>query len=330
MIARWMLTGLLSLSLTSCLGQQASESLVRIEPIRIHRFDKALYQLISSTDTALETQLSQEYPQMLTILGQGVLNLRSLDAEGYFQKLRAYYGEPTLNKLYQDALSRYADVGALEEGLHAAFTYLKGELPELQLPAVYMHVSGLNQNVLVGDSLLSLSIDKYLGADYALYQEFFYASQRARMTSAQVLPDYLMGWLMAEYPFGGNERVLLDRMVYEGKLRYTVSQALRLTDASTLLGYSPEMEKWCEANEAEMWQLIVERKQLYTPDQLTTDSFFDDNVSPFPSSEAPANVGGWIGYRIVKRYMEESGASLWQLWQTTDAQAILTAAKYRP
>ena len=330
MMARWMLTGLLSLSLTSCLGQQAAESLVRIEPIRIHRFDKALYQLISSSDTALEGRLSQEYPQMLDILGKGVLNLRSLDADGYFLKLRAYYGEPTLNKLYQDALHRYEEVGELEEGLHAAFTYLKGALPELQIPAVYMHVSGLNQNVLVGDSLLSLSIDKYLGADYPLYQDFFYVSQRIHMTPAQVLPDYLMGWLMAEYPFSGNERVLLDRMVYEGKLRYTVSLALRLPDASSLLAYTPEVEKWCEANEAEMWQLIVERKQLYTPDQLTTDSFFDANVSPFPSSEAPANVGSWIGYRIVKRYMEESGASLWQLWQTTDAQAILTAAKYRP
>lgn len=330
MIARWMLTGLLSLSLTSCLGQQAAESHVQIEPIRIHRFDKALYQLISSTDTALEARLSQEYPQMLDILGKGVLNLRAWDTEGNFLKLRAYYGEPTLNKLYQDALHRYEEVGELEEGLHAAFTYLKGELPELQIPAVYMHVSGLNQNVLVGDSLLSLSIDKYLGADYPLYQEYFYASQRMRMTPAQVLPDYLMGWLMAEYPFSGNERVLLDRMVYEGKLRYTVSQALRLPDASSLLAYTPEVEKWCEANEAELWQLIVARKQLYTPDPLTTESYFDATASPFPGSEAPANIGSWIGYRIVKRYMEESGASLRQLWQTTDAQVILTAAKYKP
>ena len=330
MMARWMLTGLLSLSLTSCLGQQAAESVVRIAPVQIHRFDKSLYALISSTDTALETQLSQAYPQMLDILGKGVLNLRSLDAEGYFRKLRAYYGEPTLNRLYQDALQHYEEVGELEQGLHAAFTYLKGELPELQIPAVYMHVSGLNQNVLVGDSLLSLSIDKYLGEDYPLYQDFFQASQRARMTSAHVLPDYLMGWLMAEYPFSGNERVLLDRMVYEGKLRYTVSQALGQADASMLLGYTQEMEKWCEANEAEMWQLIVERKQLYTPDQLTTESYFADNVTPFPGSEAPAHIGSWMGYRIVKRYMEESGASLRQLWQITDAQAILTTAKYKP
>lgn len=330
MIFKWILTGLLSLSLTNCMGQSSADRLSQIAPIHIHRFDKALYQLITTTDTVSASELIRAYPQMLDILGKGVLNLRSLDAEGFFSKLRAYYGEPTLNKLYQDALQHYEEVSELEEGLHAAFTYLKGELPELQIPAVYMHVSGLNQNVLVGDSLLSLSIDKYLGADYPLYQDFFYASQRSRMTPEQVLPDYLMGWLMAEYPFSGNERVLLDRMVYEGKLLYTVSRALGQKDASMSLGYTEEVEKWCEANEAEIWQLIVERKQLYTPDQLTTESYFDDNVSPFPGSEAPANIGSWMGYRIVRRYMEENGASLRQLWQATDAQAILTAAKYKP
>ena len=328
MILKWILTGLLSLSLTNCMGQSSADSLARMDPIRIHRFDQSLYQLISSKDAGLEAELSREYPQMLAVLGQGVLNLRSLDAEVFFPKLRAYYGEPTLNKLYQDALRCYEEVGELEDQLSAAFAFLKREIPDMQVPAVYMHVSGLNQNVLVGDSLLSLSIDKYLGADYPLYQDYFYAPQRMRMTPQQVAPDYLIGWLMAEYPFEGNERILLDRMVYEGKLRYAVCRALDQPLSAPML-FLPEVERWCEAHEAEMWQQIVERKQLYTPDQLTTDSYFDEMVSPFPESDAPGNVGVWIGYRIVKRYMEESGATLREML-TTDAQTLLSGAKYRP
>ena len=80
-----------------------------------------------------------------------------------------------------------------------------------------MHVSGFNQNVLVGDSLLSLSIDKYMGKDYPLYQDFFYDSQKLKMQRGLVVPDYLAGWLMSEYPFAGKENVLLDRMIYEEK-----------------------------------------------------------------------------------------------------------------
>lgn len=70
----------------------------------------------------------------------------------------------------------------------------------MQIPAIYMHVSGFNQNVLVGDSLLSLSIDKYMGKDYPLYQDFFYDSQKLKMQRGLVVPDYLAGWLMSEYP----------------------------------------------------------------------------------------------------------------------------------
>ena len=99
-----------------------------------------------------------------------------------------------------------------------------------------MHVSGFNQNVLVGDSLLSLSIDKYMGKDYPLYQDFFYDSQKLKMQRGLVVPDYLAGWLMSEYPFAGKENVLLDRMIYEGKIKYLLSQALGVPDAAELNG----------------------------------------------------------------------------------------------
>ncbi len=92
----------------------------------------------------------------------------------------------------------------------------------MQIPALYMHVSGFNQNVLVGDSLLSLSIDKYMGEDYPLYQDFSMTINAVRCNPSHVVPDYIAGWLMSEYPFNGNENVLLDRMIYEGKIKYLV------------------------------------------------------------------------------------------------------------
>lgn len=330
MFFKSLLTGLFSLLLSSCAGQSASHELQPIESVRIHRFDQALFQMLEQPESRLEEEMRQQYPEMLEILGKGVLNLRSLEAEGFFRKLRGYYAEPTLHQLYADALRLYADVSDMEQGLQQTFSYLKSELPDLQVPAVYMHVSGLNQNVLVGDSLLSLSIDKYLGEDYPLYQEYFYQPQRRRMTPLHVVPDYLIGWLMASYPFEGNERVLLDRMIYEGKVRYAVGQALKALDSRPYRIFSLENERWCEQHEAEMWQRIIERKQLYTPDQMVTDSFFDDLVSPFPETDAPWNVGTWIGYRIVQRYVERTHSTLSQLMQTTDAQTILSEAKYKP
>ena len=215
---KYLLAGALSTLLVSCEGQNArTAGDARIEPVSIIRFDKALFRLVESGDTALWPGLADQYPEMLRVLGQGVLNLRSAEAPGFLGKTLRYYSEPTLRALYRDAIERYDSIPDIERALGQGFAYLRTHFPAARIPAVYMHVSGLNQNVLAGDSLLSLSIDKYMGADYPLYQEFFYDAQRSLMRPELVAPDYIAGWLMSEFPFEGRENVLLDRMVYEAE-----------------------------------------------------------------------------------------------------------------
>lgn len=331
MVTKLIMVCILSVALISCNGQSANTiNLASAEPMRIHRFDKDLYRLIETGDTTLQPELTHLYPQMLDIVGKGILNLQSIETPGFFGKLRNYYSEPTLKGLYQDAIARYDSIDDIEKALGQGFAYLKESFPAMQIPAVYMHVSGFNQNILVGDSLLSISIDKYMGKDYPLYQDFFYDSQKQKMRRALVVPDYLAGWLMAEFPFAGNENVLLDRMIYEGKIKYLVSQALDHPDAAEMMGYTSQAYEWCEDNEGAIWKAIIERKHLYTPDQLTTAQYFEDTPSVFPESDAPGNIGTWVGWQIVNHYMKETGSTPEALMQNNDAQEILTASRYKP
>ena len=261
---------------------------------------------LSTLLVSCEGQNARTAGDALRVLGQGVLNLRSAEAPGFLGKTLRYYSEPTLRALYRDAIERYDSIPDIERTLGQGFAYLRAHFPAARIPAVYMHVSGLNQNVLAGDSLLSLSIDKYMGADYPLYQEFFYDAQRSLMRPELVAPDYIAGWLMSEFPFEGRENVLLDRMVYEGKIKYLVAEALGIDDEALLMGYTPEALEWCERHEGAIWTGMIERKG------------------------APGRPGVWIGWQIVRRYMEETGSTPEALMRNTDAQAILTGSKYKP
>lgn len=328
---RLILICILSLVFAGCNGQTTdSINYIAPTPVHINRFDKELYRLIDSSDTTLQLELTERYPEMLEILGKGILNLQNLQVPGFFEKTRSYYAEPTLKGLYHDAIIQYGSVEDIERALGNGFAYLQRHFPTMQIPAVYMHVSGLNQNVLVGDSLLSLSIDKYMGEDYPLYQDFFYDQQLRKMRRKLVAPDYLAGWIMSEYPFEGKENVLLERMVYEGKIKYLVANALGITDAAGLMGYTDAAYAWCEQNEGAVWKAIIERKHLYTPDLLTTSQYFEDMPTIFPETEAPGNIGTWIGWRIVNLYMKETGATPESLMRNNDAQTILTDSKYKP
>lgn len=325
MIRTIILTTLFAGAVCSCNGQGSNAA-----PIEVHRFDSAVYTLVTSGDTTLRAGLLDTYPEMTEILGKGVFNMQSPHQSGFFDKIANYYSEPTLRQLYADALAKYSNIEEIEQSLGNAFAWMHGQFPAMQIPAVYMHVSGLSQNILVGDSLLSLSIDKYMGSDYPLYREFFSEYQRRRMTPQMVVPDYVSGWLMSEYPFMGKENVLLECIVYEGKIKYAVLAALPDLSVATLLGYTDEDMKWCEDNEAEIWKAIIERKHLLTPDRMMVARYFDDVPATFLSDNAPGNIGTWIGLQIVRRYMSESGASLEALMQNEDAQGILTLSKYKP
>lgn len=298
--------------------------------ININRFDKELYESISTDQAALQQQIKQNYASMLNVIGLSIFNIQDTQTDVFFDRLINYYSEPTLNKLYQDALETFENIESIQENLSKAFGYQEIHFPSMQIPAVYMHVSGLQQNILIDDSLLSISIDKYLGADYPLYTDFFYDHQRKKMDPVYVAPDYFSAWLMSEYPFKGDDRVLLDRMIYDGKIKYILHEALPQLIPETLMGYAPTEYQWCKQNEKEIWKLIIERKHLYTPDHVTTSKYFSSAPSIFISDDAPGELGTWIGWQIVTSYMNNNNITPEQLMINVDYQDILTKAKYKP
>ena len=319
-------------SLMSCTGQNTNlpAHITSAAPVQINRFDKELFRLIDSGDTALQANIIKQNPQMLEILGKGVLNMQSPSVPGFFDKLLNYYSEPTLKGLYGDAVRQFDNVSKIEQALGNGFAWLKECFPAMTIPAVYMHVSGFNQNVLVSEHLLSISIDKYLGENYPLYLDFFYDFQRRKMMPELIVPDYLAGWLMSEYPFEGKENVLLDRMIYEGKIIYLIALALPEINPELLLGYTNGDYNWCKENESNIWKAMIERKHLYTPDQMATSKYFENQPSTFLSTDAPGNLGVYTGWQIIDKYMKETNATPEALMKNNNSQEILTASKYKP
>ena len=300
------------------------------DPIHINRFDKALFQLIAQDTPDLQEKITAGYPEILHIIGLGVFDISDINNPVFFDKLINYYAEPALNKLYRDAIKQFDNINRIEADLGAGFQYLKSCFPTMQIPAVYIHVSGLQQNTLVSDSLLSVSIDKYLGFDYPLYQDFFFDYQLRKMIPERIVPDYLKAWLLSEYPFKGNSRVLLDRMIHEGKILYIIHKALPKVLPEVLSGYSSSEYQWCKKNEKVVWKTMIERNHLYTPDAATTESYFSDRPSDFFSNDAPGNLGSWIGRQIVTKYMDRMKVSIEDLMNDTDYQEILRVSRYKP
>jgi gliding motility-associated lipoprotein GldB len=298
--------------------------------IPVRRFDRDFYRLLRMDTPEWQQQIAADYAPLLPLIEKSLFRTDSTQTPAFFERLLNYYAEPTLEQLYRDALEEYENVESIEKELGNAFRRLQNYFPGMRIPAVYMHVSGLRQNVIVADSLLSLSIDKYLGADYPLYRDFFHAGQRRRMERDYVVPDCLTAWLLSEYPFRGDSRVLLERMIYEGKIKYILHQACPQLIPERWMGYTPEEYQWCRRNEKTLWRLMIERKHLYTPDAATTGRYFSPAPSTFIADEAPGNLGVWMGWQIVAKYMDKTHTSPENLMNDGDYREILRKSKYKP
>lgn len=292
----------------------------------IIRFDTDLYHYLIQNGP---DSLLQKHKDFLDVLGEGVLGMGNTDSTGFYSRLKDYFSEPTLMGIYKDEQEKFANLTEinkeLSKGLYAFFQ----QFDTIKRPKVYIHVSGFKENIVVTKDILSLSADKYLGSTY---QKFFYKYERELINPERIVPDYLLGFMMAKLSFVGYEDVLLDRMLYEGKLRYLLSQLLPNRQIWEYVGYNKEQYKWCTQHQSLIWKTILENHYLFTANSSTITHYLND--APYTATlpvESPGKVGVWLGYQIISAYMKQKPNTRWpELMGKTNYQEILKQSKYKP
>ena len=319
------LFGMACLCCLCCSGNKINEDLPQFEIIR---FDSDLYLFLTQNrpDSALQHDID-----FLDVFGAGVLGIGTSDSTGFYSRLRDYFSEPTLMGLYKDEQETFARLEGIDRELSKGLQTFLQQFPQIKPPEVYMHVSGFGHNTVVTDNVLSLSADKYLGPDYPLYQDFFHDYQRKLMNPDRIVPDYLLGFMMANLPFMGDEDVLLDRILYEGKLRYILSQLLPDRQVWEFTAYDKEQYDWCNRHQSLIWKTIQENHHLLTGDYFTTTQYLKEAPhTAFLPVESPGRVGVWLGYRIISAYMKQKPKTNWQeLMKLTDYPELLKQSKFK-
>ena len=320
-------------ALISCNREKRSANLSGIEcDIKIERFDSLFWSLDTTRLAEEFAKLNTEHPDITPIYTENVVQFGHPDSAITHDTYKLFRSNKEVGKLYEDALSIYANVDDIEKDLTEAFRRAKYFLPQFPTPRVYCHVSGLNQSLIVGEEFISLSIDNYLGADYYLYKEIgIYKYQRPNMRREKVAPDYITAWLSSEFSSSLADNLLSDMIRY-GKILYTVSVLLPKTPERVIMGYSEEQWDWVKENEANMWNALIASKDLYTTSMIIKNQYVGEGpfTKPF-TQESPGRAGTYIGWRIVESYMKHNPQiSIQQLLQQPDAQMILNNSNYRP
>lgn len=320
--------------LSSChLGTDENKKEEESADISVIRFDKLLNDYVEFNSFSSLQKMNTEYTVETKLLIEDILGLGEVSDDNINGKLKTFLSDPTLQSLMKDALVKYDDIDHIEKELSVGFKRLKEDIPAIKIPSVYSQFSALNESVVVGDSILGFSIDKYMGEDYPLYKRFYYDYQRRSMKPERIVPDCFSFYLMSEYPFpiDGN-RTLLDLMMHFGKIHYVVTKVLNYKSFEEELGFTVEEAQWCKANRKSIWEYMIQNGHLFTTDPMIIRKYTKSApYTAFFGDGSPAMVGIWMGVQLIDSYMKNNKKErVEQLLEHTNYQQMLTNAKFKP
>ena len=303
------------------------------QTIEIYRYDRLQYEASLSNSVAAIQKMNMESPQATKILIEDVLGLGAVDSPKINERVRDYYKDTVLVQVMTDVRNKFSDLTDLEEQFTKGFKRLKKELPDLVVPRIYTQISALNQSVVVGDSLLGISLDKYLGEDYPIYKRYYYAFQRKSMNPERILPDCFKFYLISQYPFGWEweHRTLFDVLMYQGKIAWVVEKALKADGLGRVaLGYSREEVKWCDKKAKEVWEIMQTRNYMTSMDPMLIRAFASTDPNRIlKERNIPSGIGTWMGMQIIERYMKQhKDVTMDELLQCTDYHRILRDTRF--
>ena len=196
---------LLFLLLAAFLGCQwklkSAEKQQQRESLKIERYDQTEILYLTTGDFGALKQMTTEYSAMTMTLVEDVLRLGRLDEPGINDRFFEFYQDSTLQTLLHDVQVAYDNMDDINDELDQAFVRLHEMFPHLKTPRVYTQVSALDQSIIVGNGMLAISLDKYMGENYPLYVHFGYTEQQRRMmTRSYIVPDCIAFYLLSVFP----------------------------------------------------------------------------------------------------------------------------------
>lgn len=214
------------------------------------------------------------------------------------------------------------------------FKAIKFYFPEQKVPNKLITVVGDMEKefgAIYTDSIAIITLETYLGQDHKYYTDFP-QYLRNEYNTDQMAQDMAEKFAYKVIKPSG-DRSLIANMVQQGKILYLKDALLPYTADNEKICYDPEQIQWCEENEAEIWSYFIEKKLLFDSDGRLDARFV--RKAPFSKfyleidQESPGRVGAWIGWQIVKSYMQNNDVDLKTLLNT-EPREIFEKSKYKP
>jgi hypothetical protein len=324
-----------------CCSNKSKTPDVSAIPVNVHidRFDTALFAVDTNNINRGLYQLTREFPYftnefVVNILGVQPLNDTSLSS---FAACREFIS--TYNTLKDSVEPKFKEVNWLENELKRGFQFVKYYFPNYALPQhVVTYIGPLDApSVALTPSTMAIGLQLYAGKNFSLYtslqgQEIYPKYISRRFETPYITINCLTTIAEDIFPDNGDNKSLIEQMIKKGKYWYLLDKFLPEAPDSLRTGFSQKQLDWCKSNEGSIWNFFLQSEtELYTIDPDIIKNYIGDapNTPGMPEI-SPGNIGQWVGWQIVKKYLEKNPNLTPVQVMSTDEKKIFEGARYKP
>lgn len=191
----------------------------------------------------------------------------------------------------------------------------------------------------IGSDYMAIGLQMFLGDTSSWYQsapfQKYFPPYISRNFTPRFIPITAAKNLLQDIaPNSRATRGLIIEMIELGKRQYILKKILPATNDADLFGYSSLQYEATMKAEQDIWRFLLKMNLVYSKDpKVATQLLSEGPFSIYFGNEIPGNIGAFIGYQIVKSFMEQQSeqdqSNLTVLLQMP-AEKIFADSKYKP
>ena len=242
---------------------------------------------------------------------------------------KRFNSDALIKEVLPELDSSFNDFNSYEKEIEGALSYCQYYFPDSAMPdKIITFFSYFNAQAMVVDNSLCVGVEMYLGKDHKSVQKLpimdFPQFFKNKMEKKYLVANTVKAWLLENYyTCSGDD--FLDKIIAAGKIMYLMDAVLPDRDPGIKMGYSNKEIEWAKSNENKVWQYMIEQDVLYSEDEMLEVNWITDG--PFTkglSDTSPARMGIWMGWQIVKDYMNANpDVTLTQMVNEPNSKRIL-------
>lgn len=286
------------------------------------QLDSLLYQTDSSQLAAVHQRMQTQIPELYDYQIGYCMRIGKVADSAFVNSILTYRKDEMIQQLEGELAKKFARLDDQKTELTTGFKYLKTQVPSALLPKYIVFQNTLfTSSAFSTEAELGIGLERYLGADSKtvkmLPADPFYEWIKEGFDEQFMARDAMASWVMTHLvpEEDGN---LAQQIIRYGKILYLTQAAFPDQKPAVILRYSEEDFKWAEDNEYAFWKYLVDQQMLFKTDERNAANFLSEGpFTPGLPEKGPDRLGQYLGWRMVKNYMENSNTTFEELLTTS-------------